>query len=108
MSDLTHKKCVPCSSGVAAANSQEIMRLHQEVPEWEVVEGHHLSRAYGFSDFVQTLVFVNKVGEMAEEEGHHPNITFTYGQARIDIWTHQVDGLTESDFILAAKIDTIA
>jgi len=108
MSDLTHKKCIPCSGGVPRLNQAEIAKLQPEVPAWQVVEGHHLSRGFRFPNFLQALAFVNKVGEVAEKEGHHPNIYFTYGQARIDIWTHSIDGLTESDFILAAKIDQIS
>jgi len=108
MSNLTGKKCVPCSGGVPPLDRGAIDQLHQEVSEWDVVDQHHLSRRYKFPDFLQTLAFVNKVGELAESEGHHPNIYFTYGEARIDIWTHQIDGLTESDFILAAKIDILS
>lgn len=108
MSELTHKKCIPCSGGVPRLSHAEIANLETEVPDWQVVEGHHLSRSYRFPNFLQALTFVNKVGEVAEKEGHHPNIFFTYGQARIDIWTHSIDGLTESDFILAAKIDQIS
>jgi len=107
MSQLAGKKCIPCSGGVPPLKSEEIERLKGEVPEWDIVGGHHLSRQYRFPDFLQTQEFVNKVGAVAEAEGHHPNITFTYGQARIDIWTHKIDGLTESDFILAAKIDQL-
>jgi 4a-hydroxytetrahydrobiopterin dehydratase len=104
MSDLAGKHCVPCSGGVPPLAGEEIARLQQETPGWEVMDGHHLSRSFRFPDFVQALAFVNRVGDLAESEGHHPNIYLTYGEARIDIWTHKIDGLTESDFILAAKI----
>jgi 4a-hydroxytetrahydrobiopterin dehydratase len=73
-----------------------------------VVDEHHLVREFRFPDFKQALAFVNDVGEIAEAEGHHPNILLTWGKAEITIWTHRVDGLTESDFILAAKINRLA
>jgi 4a-hydroxytetrahydrobiopterin dehydratase len=79
----------------------------KELSGWEVVEQHHLEKGYAFDDFAQALAFVNRVGELAEAEGHHPDIYLTWGKVRIQIWTHKIDGLTESDFILAAKIDEL-
>jgi 4a-hydroxytetrahydrobiopterin dehydratase len=70
-----------------------------------VVDGHHLRKSYKFKNFQDALAFVNRVGAVAEAEGHHPDISFTWGRARIEIWTHSVDGLSESDFVLAAKVD---
>ncbi len=81
--------------------------LRREVPDWEVVNEHHLKRTFKFPDFMQALAFVNKVGEVAEKEGHHPDILLGWGKAEVTTWTHAVDGLTESDFILAAKIDRL-
>jgi 4a-hydroxytetrahydrobiopterin dehydratase len=107
MSELVGKKCVPCRGGVPSLPDAEITRLGREVPRWEVVDGHHLSRRFAFPDFRQALGFVNRVGELAESEGHHPDVHLGYGGVRIDIWTHKIDGLTESDFILAAKIDEL-
>ena len=75
--------------------------------EWQTVDGHHLERTYRFDDFAAALAFTNKVGALAEEQGHHPDICFGWGKAEITIWTHKIDGLTESDFILAAKIDQL-
>ncbi len=72
-----------------------------------MIEEHHLSKTYKFPNFVKALEFVNKVGSIAEQEGHHPNIFLTWGKVRIETWTHKIDGLTESDFILSAKIDEI-
>jgi 4a-hydroxytetrahydrobiopterin dehydratase len=74
---------------------------------WEVVNEHHLKKAYDFKNFRETLSFVNHVGELAEEQGHHPDICFGWGKAEITIWTHKINGLTESDFVLAAKIDRL-
>lgn len=104
---LDEKSCVPCRGGVPPLKGKELEDLHREVPEWEVVNGHHLKRTFKFPDFVQALAFVNKVGEVAEKEGHHPDISLGWGKAEITTWTHSIDGLTESDFILAAKIDRV-
>jgi 4a-hydroxytetrahydrobiopterin dehydratase len=81
--------------------------LHRQVPEWEIVAGHHLHRHFSFDDFVGALRFVNRIGEVAEAEAHHPNIMLTWGKVEVEIWTHKIDGLTESDFILAAKLDEL-
>ncbi|MEL7371157.1 MAG: 4a-hydroxytetrahydrobiopterin dehydratase, partial [Myxococcota bacterium] len=108
MSDLASKKCIPCSGEVPALKGDELAPLLAQLEGWEVVEEHHLTRTFTFKDFVEALAYVNKVGAVAEEEGHHPDIYFTWGKARIDIMTHAIDGLSESDFILAAKIDKIS
>jgi 4a-hydroxytetrahydrobiopterin dehydratase len=107
MSDLASKKCVPCKGGVPPLAGKELEALAKQVPEWRVIEGHHISRVFTFPDFKQALGFVNKVGAIAEEQGHHPDITLSWGKAAVTTWTHKIDGLTESDFILAAKIDRI-
>jgi 4a-hydroxytetrahydrobiopterin dehydratase len=107
MSDLASKKCVPCKGGVPPLAGKELEALAKQVPEWRVIEGHHISRVFTFPDFKQALAFVNKVGAIAEEQGHHPDITLSWGKAAVTTWTHKIDGLTESDFILAAKIDRI-
>ena len=85
----------------------ELEALAKQVPQWTVVDGHHITRAFKFPDFVQALAFVNKVGFIAEEQGHHPDILLTWGKAEVTMWTHKINGLTESDFILAAKIDKL-
>lgn len=104
---LAEKSCVPCKGGTPPLKGKGLEDLHREVPEWVVVNEHHLKRLFKFSDFVSALAFVNKVGEVAEKEGHHPDILLGWGKAEVTTWTHSVDGLTESDFILAAKIDRV-
>jgi 4a-hydroxytetrahydrobiopterin dehydratase len=106
MSDLASKECVPCRGGVPPLEGEELAKLSQELGDrWEVVEGHHLRREFTFPDFREALAFTNRVGEIAETEGHHPDIHLAWGRVAVEIWTHTIDGLTESDFILAAKID---
>jgi 4a-hydroxytetrahydrobiopterin dehydratase len=107
MSELASKACVPCRGDVPPLAGAGLDRLAREIPQWKVVNGHHLVRAFIFPDFAQALAFVNKVGEIAEAEGHHPDILLSWGKAEITTWTHKIDGLTESDFILAAKIDKL-
>jgi len=84
-----------------------LAELHKQVADWQVVNEHHLTRQFKFPDFKQALAFVNRVGELAEEQGHHPDILLAWGKAEITLWTHKIDGLTESDFIMAAKIDPL-
>jgi 4a-hydroxytetrahydrobiopterin dehydratase len=105
---LADKKCVPCRGGVPPLKGRELAALHQNVPQWNIVNEHHLKREFTFSDFKQALAFVNRVGALAEEQGHHPDILLAWGKAEITLWTHKIDGLTESDFIMAAKIDRLA
>ena len=106
MSDLAAKSCVPCKGGVPPLAEDEQKRLLKELGgDWVVVDGHHLERVYTFPDFKAALAFVNAVGEIAEREGHHPDLYLAWGKVRITIWTHKIDGLTESDFVLAAKCD---
>ena len=110
MTSLADKTCVPCRGGTPPLKGKELADIHRQLPEssqWNVVNEHHLVRAYKFPDFRSALAFVNKVGELAEEQGHHPDIALGWGKVEITTWTHAVDGLTESDFILAAKIDRL-
>ncbi len=106
--ELAARKCVPCQGGAEPLKGQELARLGAQLDGWDVIEEHHLSKTYKFGDFAKALAFVNRVGEVAEREGHHPWIHFTWGRVKIETWTHKIDGLTESDFILAAKIDRVA
>ena len=107
MAELASKTCVPCRGGVPPLAGKELDNLAKEVPQWKVVNGHHITREFKFPDFKQALSFVNKVGDIAEGQGHHPDIFLTWGKAEVTTWTHKIDGLTESDFILAAKIDKL-
>ncbi len=107
MSELATKTCVPCRGGVPPLKGQQLTELHRQVPQWQVVKEHHLTREFKFPDFRHALDFVNRVGEVAEQQGHHPDILLTWGRAEVTLWTHKIDGLTESDFIMAAKIDTL-
>jgi 4a-hydroxytetrahydrobiopterin dehydratase len=107
MAELADKTCVPCRGGVPPLTAEQIRPLQTQVENWTVVKDHHLEREFQFPDFKTALEFVDKVGAVAEEQGHHPDIYLAWGKARVTIWTHKIDGLTESDFILAAKIDRI-
>ncbi len=108
MSDLAAKACVPCRGGVPPLKGEELASLEKQVHGWKVMEGHHLAKTLQFPDFREALKFVNQVGALAEEQGHHPDIFLAWGRVEITIWTHKINGLTESDFILAAKIDRLA
>lgn len=107
MSDLAERRCIPCRGGVPALKGEELSSFAAQVSDWQVMDEHHLQKTYRFSDFRETLDFVNRIGELAETEGHHPDICFGWGKAEVSIWTHKINGLTESDFILAAKIDKL-
>jgi len=104
---LADKDCVPCKGGVAALKGAELESLKRQVPGWDVVNEHHLHKLYKFADFKTALDFVNRAGAIAEEQGHHPDILLEWGKVEITVYTHKIDGLTESDFILAAKIDRV-
>ncbi len=105
MSELASRKCVPCRGGVPPLPPERVAELLNQLDGWSVQQNHHITKTFEFPDFAQALTFVNRVGTIAEEQAHHPDIYLTWGKARIDIWTHKIDGLTESDFILAARID---
>lgn len=105
--DLASRECVPCGGGTPRLEGKELARFAARVEGWNVVEEHHLTKHYGFDDFKTAQAFVNRVGEIAEREGHHPDIAFGWGYADIKIFTHAIDGLSESDFILAAKIERL-
>ena len=107
MASLASKTCVPCRGGMPALKGKELANLHQQVPQWKVVDEHHINRTFTFPDFKRALDFVNRVGALAEEQGHHPDIMLAWGKVEITLWTHKINGLTESDFIMAAKIDAL-
>jgi 4a-hydroxytetrahydrobiopterin dehydratase len=104
---LADQTCVPCRGGVPPMKGTELKEILQLVPQWNAVNEHHISRIFTFPDFKQALDFVNRVGNVAEAQGHHPDILLKWGKAEITLWTHKIDGLTHSDFILAAKIDQL-
>jgi 4a-hydroxytetrahydrobiopterin dehydratase len=107
MIDLAARQCIPCRGGVPPMKGDEIREMLGQLTGWEVVDEHHLRKHFKFENFRAALDFVNRIGELAESQGHHPDICFGWGKAEITIWTHKIDGLTESDFILAAKIDKL-
>jgi 4a-hydroxytetrahydrobiopterin dehydratase len=107
MSSLAQKTCVPCKGGHPPLKGEALQSLWRQVEGWNVIDEHHLVKTYKFPDFVAALGFVNKVGNLAEEQQHHPDIYLAWGKVEIKIWTHKINGLTESDFILAAKIDNL-
>jgi 4a-hydroxytetrahydrobiopterin dehydratase len=102
---LSEKHCVPCRGGVPPLAGEQLEQLKQQLPGWQVVDGHHLVKTFSFPDFRTALEFVNQAGAIAEAEGHHPDLLLSWGKVEVKTWTHKIDGLTESDFILAAKID---
>ncbi len=105
---LSEQTCIPCRGGIAALTADEIVPLAAQIDQWTVVRAHHLKKDFTCPDFASALAFVNAVGAIAEAQGHHPDITLAWGSVGVTIWTHKIDGLTESDFILAAKIDASA
>lgn len=107
MSELANRQCVPCRGGVPPLDHEQITPLLQQLDSWEAVNDHHLRREFKFKDYAEALTFVNRLSEIAEEQGHHPDICFGWGRVEVLIWTHKINGLTESDFILAAKIDQL-
>ena len=106
---LAKETCVPCRGGVAPLAGQALEELRAELSsDWKVVDGHHLERQFDFPDFSSALALTNRIGAIAEEQGHHPDIYLAWGKVRVTLWTHAIDGLTRSDFVLAAKIDEAA
>lgn len=108
MSELARMQCVPCKGGVPPLKGDELQALSQQLASgWSVVNEHHLEKEYRFKNFRQALDFTNRVGELAESQGHHPDIYLAWGQVKLTLWTHKIDGLTQSDFIFAAKSDEL-
>tara|TARA_B100000902_G_C26971505_1_gene745616 strand:+ start:10 stop:354 length:345 start_codon:yes stop_codon:yes gene_type:complete len=112
MSDLLKKKCKPCEGGVIPFDISEIHKYQKKVDDWNIIKNEKniflLEKNFKFENFINSQKFINHVGKISEEEGHHPDITFGWGYAKINITTHAIEGLSENDFILAAKIDKIA
>ena len=111
MSDLTKKKCVPCEGGVVPFDLSEIHKYQKKVDGWDVIKNDnkifYLNKKFKFNNFLESQNFIDKVGKISENEGHHPDISFGWGYAEIKITTHAIEGLSENDFILAAKIDQL-
>ena len=108
MNTLAQKVCVPCQGGIPPLKGDELKPLHTQLNDgWQVIAEHHLEKSFDFKDFREALDFTNQVGELAEQEGHHPDIYLAWGKVKVTTYTHKIDGLTESDFILAAKIDQL-
>ena len=106
MSDLAKKTCIPCKGGVPPMKGAKLDDLLEKLKnDWKIIKDHHLEKEYSFKNFKEALNFTIKVGELAENQGHHPDIFLAWGKVKLTIWTHKIDGLTESDFIFAAKAD---
>ena len=106
MSDLAKKTCIPCKGGVPPLKGAKLDDLLEKLKnDWKIIKEHHLEKEYSFKNFKEALSFTIKVGELAENQGHHPDIFLAWGKVKLTIWTHKIDGLTESDFIFAAKAD---
>ena len=109
MNELATKECVPCKGGVAPLKGSALEELRGKLAgNWKVVQEHHLEKEFTFKNFRDALAFTNQVGELAEANNHHPDIYLAWGKVRITIWTHKIDGLTESDFVMAAKIEELS
>lgn len=108
MAELAQKECVPCKGGVPPLKGNDLARLSQELGNgWKVVNEHHLEREFKFENFRKALDFTNKVGELAEQQNHHPDFYLAWGKVKLTLWTHKIDGLTESDFVFAAKVNAV-
>jgi 4a-hydroxytetrahydrobiopterin dehydratase len=108
MSELAKKECIPCKGGIPPLKGKALTDLLEKLGGgWQVVDEHHLEKEYRFKNFREALEFTDRVGEMAEAQGHHPDIYLAWGKVRLTVWTHKIDGLTESDFVFAAKADAL-
>ncbi len=107
MTELTAKKCVPCEAGGKPLTHEEVAKLAPQVSDWEVFDNRIIKKQFQFHDFKEAMAFVNQVADLAEAEGHHPDIKIAYNKVLIELWTHAVKGLSENDFIVAAKINTL-
>ena len=105
MAGLADRSCVPCKGGVPPLTAEQIKPLLAQLDAWEVIENHHLEKRFKLKNFAEALELVNRIGAIAEEQNHHPDIFLAWGKVGVTIWTHKINGLTESDFIFAAKCD---
>jgi len=108
VTDLASRQCIPCQGGVDPLKGEDLAALERELGnDWKVVDEHHLTKTYRFPDFKQALEHTNRLGELAEEVGHHPEITLGWGRVEVELYTHKIDGLAEADFVWAAKADRL-
>ena len=107
LSDLANRHCVPCRGGTPPLKGDALKPYLAQLPDWSCIDEHHIEKTFKFPDFKTALAFVNRVGDIAEAEGHHPDILLAWGRAQITTYTHKINGLSEGDFILAAKIDRL-
>jgi 4a-hydroxytetrahydrobiopterin dehydratase len=108
MTNLAKRRCIPCEEGIAPLEGSNLDSLSDDLGGgWQIVNEHHLQKDFTFKDFKSALDFTNNIGALAEEEGHHPDIHLSWGKVKVVLWTHKINGLSESDFILAAKIDQL-
>jgi 4a-hydroxytetrahydrobiopterin dehydratase len=109
MTELAQQECAPCKGEISPLKGEDLSRYSRLISaNWHVVNDHHLERTYKFKNFREALDFTNQVGELAEKQNHHPDIYLAWGQVKLTLWTHKIDGLTEGDFVFAAKVDKIA
>jgi 4a-hydroxytetrahydrobiopterin dehydratase len=104
---LADQHCVPCRSGTPPLKGDQLLPFAGQLRDWKIVEEHHVARSFAFPDFKTALDFVNRAGAVAEQEGHHPDLCLAWGKVDVQIYTHTIRGLSESDFVLAAKIDRV-
>jgi 4a-hydroxytetrahydrobiopterin dehydratase len=107
LTKLSEKHCVPCRGGVPPLQGEQLIPYAQQLPDWKIIEEHHLGKSFLFPDFKAGLDFVNRLGAVAEAEGHHPDLCLAWGKVDVQIYTHKIRGLTESDFVMAAKVDEV-
>ncbi|MBS0627587.1 MAG: 4a-hydroxytetrahydrobiopterin dehydratase [Verrucomicrobia bacterium] len=107
MEQLSAKHCTPCKEGSCPLKGQPLLDLYKQLSGWQLLADHHREKTYTFKNFKEALSFVNRIGELAEKEGHHPDIYLSWGKVMLTIWTHKIEGLTESDFVFAVKSDLI-
>lgn len=107
MAGLADRQCVPCKGGIAPLTGEEIAPLLAQLEGWSVIDNHHLEKQFKLKNFTEALALVNRVGAIAEEQNHHPDIFLAWGTVGVKIWTHKINGLTESDFVFAAKCDVV-
>jgi 4a-hydroxytetrahydrobiopterin dehydratase len=108
MNELAEKECVPCKGGTPALKGEELQNFSRKLGGgWKVASEHHLEKEYKFKNFREALDFTNKVGELAERIQHHPDIYLAWGEVKLTLWTHKIDGLTERDFVFAAKVNQL-